>query len=228
MHPIRKQILYQLSQANSLTYTQLKPKDVEGNLFMYHLKLLINESIIEKNQLGLYELTLDGYILMSKTSRTNFRVRDQPLIFTMCICQNHNGEYLLYKRLRQPFLGLIDFPYGKLHLGEQVLDAALRELNEKTGLSGDLQFLGSVYKIIYKDQKLLTHTLVHIYRATNIKGELLAKGPMWECFWQDICEIDQKQLNPGTRDILKLLENSNVQPFFETFWYDFEEESSST
>lgn len=227
MHPIRKHILFQLSTSQALPYSKLKPKDVEGNLFMYYLKQLINEGIILKNAEGLYELTLEGFYLMSKTSRVNFRVREQPLIFNMIVCQNKKGEYLLYKRLRHPFLGLVSFPYGKLHLGEKLLDAAKRELSEKTGLSGDLKFLGTVYKIINKqndktDTKeetyFLTHVLMHIFKAEDLTGELIEKGPVWECFWGKVNSKDVKKYNPGMLDILKLIE-SKKENFFEEFTY---------
>lgn len=218
MHPIKKQILFQLSISSALPFSKLKPKQIESNLFMYHLKQLISDEIIQKNDQGLYELTLDGYILMSKTSRVNFRVREQPLIFNMIICQNSKGQYLLYKRLRQPFLGQISFPYGKLHLGEKIQPAAHRELEEKTGLKGDLEFLGSVYKIIYQQDQLLTHTLVHIFKATNIQGQLITKGPLWECFWDKITKPEDKKYNPGTADVLKLYQSSST-PFFEEFTY---------
>ncbi len=219
MHPVKKQILFQLSQSPSLSYSKLKPKEVEGNLFIYHLKQLISEEIIQKNNEGFYELTLDGYILMSKTSRINFKIREQPLIFNMIICQNSKGEYLLYKRLRQPFLGLISFPYGKLHLGETMLQAASREIKEKTGFTADLKFIGSAYKIIYQNGELLTHTLTHLFKGSNLQGELIKKGPMWECFWDKLDDPKDKKYNPGTDNILKLVKEDPPQPFFKEFTY---------
>lgn len=219
MHPVKKQILLKLSTSTQINFTGLKPKNIESNLFLYHLKQLINDNIVQKNKNGKYELSKDGIILMSKTSRASFKVREQPLIFNMIVCKNKDNKYLLYKRLRQPFLGLISFPYGKLHVGETLLESAQREFKEKTGLEADLKFSGSVYKIIRKDS-LITHVLFNIFKGTNLKGDLLKQGANWECFWGDLNKSKSKEYNPGTFEIIELLGKNQRKIFFKEYTYN--------
>src|SRR5436190_8481638 len=45
-------------------------------------------------------------------------------------------EILLIKRGRPPYAGMYALPGGKVHLDESAEQAALRELEEETGLSG--------------------------------------------------------------------------------------------
>jgi len=55
MHPIQKDILKKLMLSKTAKYSALKPKDMEGNLFSYHLKDLAKEGFIESRN-GLYAL----------------------------------------------------------------------------------------------------------------------------------------------------------------------------
>lgn len=182
MHPIKKQILRLLITNSSLLYSKLKPKEVESNLFVYHLKQLILEGLVKKRADGKYELTLEGKIYTDKLSLKNFKPRIQPKIVTLIICQNNKKELLLYKRKRQPFLGKIGFPYGKIHLGEKIFQAALRELKEKTGLSAKLTFKGDVYLTTFSKGELLNQMFCHIFEAKNPEGELIKEPEIGNCF----------------------------------------------
>jgi hypothetical protein len=44
MHVIQKEILAKLIAADSLRFSQLKPKHLESNHFMYHLRALMREA----------------------------------------------------------------------------------------------------------------------------------------------------------------------------------------
>ncbi|MDO8638731.1 MAG: NUDIX domain-containing protein, partial [Candidatus Daviesbacteria bacterium] len=143
MHPIKRQILYQLITNPFLPFSKLKSKEIESNLFIYHLKQLILEGLVKKKADGKYELTSEGIGFTDRLSLSNFKPRIQPKIITLIVCQNKNGEFLLYKRGKQPFLGYTGFPYGKIHLGEKITQAAERELKEKTGLFAKLNHRGN-------------------------------------------------------------------------------------
>ncbi|RJP46944.1 MAG: NUDIX domain-containing protein [Armatimonadetes bacterium] len=219
MHPVQKHILYNLITNPDLPYSKIKPKEVEGNLFMYHLKLLINEGLIQKRPDGRYELTPKGQIFAENLSLESFKPRIQPKIVTLIACQNSKGEFLLYKRKRQPYLGLIGFPYGKIHLGETVLQAATRELEEKTGLSAQLSHRGDVYLTSFYQTSLLSQTFCHIFFAINPAGELLTDSPIGQCFWESIKKIDKNNFIPGFADIYYLITKNTRKFFFDEFTY---------
>lgn len=219
MHPLRKQILHQLIINPYLPYSKLKPKEIEGNLFMYHLKQLISEGLVEKRLDGKYELTSEGKVFVDKLSLETFKVRIQPKIVTLTICQNKKREYLLYKRKRQPFLNLIGFPYGKIHLGEKVAQAASREFKEKTGLSASLVHRGEVYLTTFQDSEVVSQMFCHVFEGRNPKGKLIENSEIGECFWEKVKDLPDKKFMPGFGDVFNLIKNPKKELFFAEFTY---------
>src|SRR5438874_5275120 len=120
MHRLQQHILQQLIHNSRLRYAQLKPTDVEGNLFMYHLRQVMSEGWVCKAGDGAYELSPVGQAYVERLSLKTLTPRAQPRIVTLMVCQNEDSEYLLFRRKRQPLIGMVGFPYGKLHLGESI------------------------------------------------------------------------------------------------------------
>lgn len=221
MHPLQKHILHELMFNSSLAFSKIKPDNIESNLFMYHLKLLIRDGLVEKGGDGKYQLTLPGKQYADKLSLKAFKPRIQPNISTLVICQNDQGQYLLYKKRRQPFINLIGFPYGKIHLGEKIKDAAQREFEEKTNLtSTDLTHLGDMYTTVYQGKNLFTHTFFHIFEAQNFQGSLKQDSDIGLCFWSKIEDINPKELIPVVTELYNLIRSVKPsQLFFEEFVY---------
>ena len=84
----------------------------------------------------------------------------------MFVIQNSEGELLLYKRYRQPFIRQWSLPNGKVHISDRSLqDSAKRELSEKLRLK-DQKFThaGECYIRTIADGEVVMSTLVHIFR----------------------------------------------------------------
>lgn len=202
-----------------LNFSKLKPEHTESNLFMYHLKLVINDGLVYKNLTGRYELTIDGKTFSDKISLAAFKPRIQPKIITMVICKRADGKQVLYRKKRHPFIGLVGFPYGKIHLGEKVLEAANRELKEKATLSADLLLRGDVYLTTNQNGELFNQTFAHILSAAHPIGELSKDIEIGDSFWGDIEKLDPKELIPGALDIYHLVKKPQKELFFAEFVY---------
>lgn len=214
MHPYESHILKKMLLGDVLRYRDLKPKDAESNLFIYHLKNLIKQGLIEKT-IGGYRLTVAGLRYIDKISLSRFEHRSQPKIITIIISKNIKGEHLLYITKRQPFYNLIGFPYGKIHFGETLFEAANRELKEKSGLSASLKHKGDAYLKIYKDEELISHMLCHIFWADKIFGNLIRESEVGICRWGNIKNIGQNKFIPGFLEMVKLAEKSKGYFFTE-------------
>jgi len=63
---------------------------------------------------------------------------ENPKPSVALLCRNAAGEILLVKRNTEPGVGRWCLPGGFLEMGETVQQGALRELQEETGLEGEL------------------------------------------------------------------------------------------
>jgi 8-oxo-dGTP diphosphatase len=97
---------------------------------------------------------------------------ENPLPVACCIVANENREVLLVKRKKDPYKDMWCLPIGFAESGEEVSQAALRELSEETGLTGEIVRLidvDTVENYFYGSLAIVTYEV----RAT---GGKLAPG----------------------------------------------------
>jgi len=218
MHWIQAHILSQLIYRSGCRYAELKPDDVGGNLFTYHLRQLMKEKYIAKNIDGHYILTPAGRAYADTLSLASMKPRVQPRIVTLLVIRNSVGEWLFLRRKRQPLLGLAGFLYGKIHLGETVAEAAARELAEKAGLNCRLEHRGDGYITITEDGHRSSEIIFHLFYGAYPTGELNTETSAGKVFWAPESAIDETFL-PSVKDLLRLLRESDNR-FFTELKYD--------
>ena len=139
LHSVQLKILEQMLFARALKYTDMKPeKDMENNVFQYHLDQLIELGHLAKTD-HLYTLTNSGkeYANRIDTEKTEFAMQAKLSAWICASRINKNKvQYLIYTRLKHPFYGCQGFTTGKIRFGETVIEAAKRELMEETSLIG--------------------------------------------------------------------------------------------
>lgn len=219
MHWIQNHILQQLILSPDRRYADLKPANIEGNLFMYHLRRLLKEKLVHKRADGRYELTASGQVYADRLSLKTFKPRLQPRIVSLVACQNAQGQWLLFRRKRQPLIGQVGFPYGKLHQGESVLQAAERELKEKTGLTGSLQHRGDGYITIGEGGNIVSQIMFHLFYVKNPGGKLRASSKTGQAFWSDAAAVPTGELMKSVPDLIRLLQQHPRSRFFAELSY---------
>jgi len=165
-HHIQKHIISVLMYRKSARFSELRPPKTDTNLFSYHLKVLQKENLVKRLNNG-YELSQKGLIYVDRLSN-KLIPRIQPKIITMLLIQDDDGNVLLQKRTKQPYIDMWTLPNGKLHLEDASLQAcAEREVREKVGLDSlDLKHIGDSYmRVKDTDGSVLTLTFAHIFRA---------------------------------------------------------------
>jgi len=204
---IQYYILTELTRHATRRYSELRPRDVESNLFMYHLNGLLKDHFIEKVDRH-YQLATKGLQFVGTLSLTTGRTRVQPKILNAIICQNEDGEYLWSTWHRQPNTGLVSFPHGMMHFGERVMDMALNELAEKAGFEADLVYTGDAYVRGVQNNTVDRHMLVHLFKGSKLrpaKRELL-RPDISESFWSKLEDIPPERFVPGFYEIAQLVE----------------------
>jgi len=222
MHEIKKDILKKLSETKKARYSDLKRKNLEGNIFSYHLKTLVKEGYVIQKESS-YTLTAEGKHFVDRISFINFKERIQPKIVTVIILKKGN-KFLLYKRNKQPFFGHTGFPYGKIHLEERMIDAASRELTEKSGLTAKLKYRGHAYFTIHDETELVSSMLCYVFTGNQITGDLLTAFPSGECYWGSFDDIPKNKLLPGVIQMERLIKKHITGIFFEEYFLNTTEE----
>lgn len=163
-HHIQKYIMSVLLRQKTARFRDLRPPQVDTNLFSYHLKLLQKNGFIKKAEAG-YTLSPVGLGYVDRVNADKFFIRQQPKIVTMLLVQDGYGKVLLQKRTKQPYIDTWTLPYGKVHINDSsVVAGAAREAHEKLNLAVEPRHVGDAYIRVKVGDEILSSTMVHICR----------------------------------------------------------------
>ena len=116
-----------------------------------------------------------------------------------------NDKVLLVRRSRDPGKGKWAIPGGRLRFGEKIRDAAIREIEEETGLKIEITKLMDVVDIFTKDSKgrIKEHFVIIDFEGRVIGGELRASSDALEARWVDKASIHKYELTKSTAKFLQ-------------------------
>ena len=197
-HHIQKHIVDVLMYQQIVRFRDLRPPRVDTNLFTYHLKNLVKSGIVNKVAGG-YTLSSAGLSYVDRVSGEKKAIRTQPKIITMLVVQNSDGDILLQRRTKQPYIDTWTLPYGKLHIEDvSVKAAAQREAQEKIGIENQaLEHAGDCYIRVYDNDELLSTTLAHVFRF--YKDDIETSDSL---MWARPHKLAQLRLAPAVEDVM--------------------------
>lgn len=205
MHHIRRSILDKLATAEYKRYGELKPKNLDGNVFNYHLKSLIIDSLVHKNEIGYYSLTQTGrdYVV----HRHEDSSQNAHSIFLIVL--KRRSEYLLRCRDVQPLIGYTGFIHGEPEVGADVIQTAEKRLHTKTGIKNvDLSIAGSALIAQYRANELQSYShAIIVYGQTGQDIEV-GSDATGHNFWADLGEV--QMLLPSCTDIIQMIDNKQT------------------
>jgi len=211
-HHIEKFIINVLMYQEFARFSQLRAPRTDTNLFAYHLKLLQKAKIVVKTDVG-YTLSADGLSYVDRVSTEKKTIRTQPKIITMLLVQNSNGDILLQKRDKQPYINVWTLPYGKLHIEDETLEiAARRESEDKLNYSPlTIRHAGDCYIRVTSNGDPLSTTLAHVFRFEYDDIEVTD-----DLQWVRPHKLDKYRLAPAVQEIVAR-SFFNDDYFFEEF-----------
>lgn len=219
LHPIQRNILNQLLFGNKLKYSQLKPEEMEGSQFTFHLNKLISSDLVIKED-DFYALTPKGKNVANTFDSDSVNPNKQAKHSVVFCAFRKFGDVekvLVYTRKKNPFYDHQGFPTGKVMYGEEILKTAERELHEETGLTGKATLVGiRHYRVYFPTEKdLVEDKVMYVCRIDEPIGELL--GNLEGVFvWVEVPKIKDVVTNPlpEFEEILDMLSEFNGQITF--------------
>jgi len=191
------------------TFSDLWDKKVESNKFTYYLKKLESEGFVEKKQTKYY-LTVKGKSAATTISGETGKEEKRPAVTLLLVAKRKN-DYVLYKRFKEPYYGFCGFPGAKMKRGEEIIEAAKRELLEETGLSGEGQIITVQNCFVINDKELFHHMTQFVVLFENPVGELEKENREGTYEWASKEKIlSQKNLFPDIPYAIKSAENKKL------------------
>ena len=200
MHYIQAHILDKLVYANYLRNRDMRPPNVESNLYQYHLLQLQKEGFVDKTEHG-YCLSARGLAYADRHSTALKKTRSQPKLITVLFVVNDKGHILLRPKQRQPFKETLSLPSGKIHLDETIFEAAQREFREKVNdhfIINNLEHIGTAHFTIRQDEFVISDyiALLITVRVTDIDVSEIAS------FYDIDTLLTANNLTPGVAELL--------------------------
>lgn len=115
---------------------------------------------------------------------------EKPLSVVLSIARR-DGKIALIKRRRGDYKGLWALPGGKIEPSEHIDSAAVRELEEESGIKADFkEYLGLVSENLVEQEKHVNHFLLHLCRVEPEETEINS-GEEGQVKWINLHDIDQ-------------------------------------
>lgn len=112
-----------------------------------------------------------------------------------------DGHMLLIKRGKHPGKGLWAVPGGKVRFGEELVEAAKREVLEETGL------VVTVGQVVWAGEVMdeTRHMVLVDFEASVVGGQLAAGDDADEAEWVDLADIASYRLTPTMYDLIETM-----------------------
>jgi 8-oxo-dGTP pyrophosphatase MutT (NUDIX family) len=206
IHDFQATILRELLFNPGARFRDLNKVGVTNDHFTFHLNRLVGEDLVLKEK-GKYYLTQEGKEFANRMDTQSLKLEKQgKLAIALHAVRKNKGvtEYLVHKRMKEPFYGWYGSHSGKIRWGETPLETAKREFLEETGLTGDFTHKGIIhYHHFYKDGRLLEDKYFFVFRVDNVQGDLKEKVEEGENIWMTEKEFRKLENVFATFDEMK-------------------------
>lgn len=129
------------------------------------------------------------------------------------VIDRENNKVLVQNRIKGDWTG-IAFPGGHIEKGESIVDSAIREIKEETGLTiSDLQACGVKDWYIPEDNK---RYIVFLFKTYSYEGNLIEHGEEGDVFWHNIDELHLLKLAHGFDNMVKVMLDNSLNEYFIT------------
>jgi ADP-ribose pyrophosphatase YjhB (NUDIX family) len=130
---------------------------------------------------------------------------ETPLVGAGAAVFDTQGRVLLVQRGRPPRVGQWGLPGGMLEVGEQLADAAVREVQEECGVAIEIGGIAGVFEPITYDQagRIEYHYVVIDFWAEHVAGTARAGDDAAGVAWATMDEVESYSLLPESLQVVR-------------------------
>lgn len=147
VHRTQTMILGTLRRVTRARYSELlKPTELEGDRFKYHLQTLVRKRLVQKDADGLYELTAEGKEFANRLNeQTGYEIAGPKASLLLLVRSQRQGvtQYLAHQRKREPFYDFWGIASAPVVRGVPLAEAAAREVLKQTGIVTEFTVIGA-------------------------------------------------------------------------------------
>lgn len=209
-HHIQKAILQKLIHIPDARYADLKPADMDGNIFSYHLHQLERAGLILKTEENRYALTASGKAEGINSNVPAAELHAQAHSILLLQVRDNDGKWLLRRRIVHPMHGYIGFLHGEPKIGQPVAETAADRLMQQTGLTASFRVQGSGYITLYKNDDLESYTHFTLLSAMDASGELIQSNNTGENIWIENPDFADTSYIPSMVALAKMTDTTGL------------------
>lgn len=197
LHHIQQTVLRKLTYAKWVSYSELLPDGMAGNAFNYHLTYLTKHKLIEKSDQG-YTLSPLGRLVIDAMSLNAKRFKLRPSVGVMLYLKNAEGRTLTYKSSRQPLIGHVGLPFGKVRIGASFKSTAERMILRR-GIDladiSELSYFGPLNICYEEDEELVCQRTGQIWSGVYTGDPHSSGTHNGQSVWQDASSSTSDEVN---------------------------------
>jgi 8-oxo-dGTP diphosphatase len=116
-----------------------------------------------------------------------------------------DGKVLIVRRARPPARGVHTLPGGGVEVGESLVEAVVREVQEETGLAVEPVALAGYREAIVRDGegRVERHFVILPFAARWIAGEPVLNEELSEAMWLRLSELTGLTTTQGLAEIIE-------------------------
>ncbi|MGE3244789.1 MAG: NUDIX hydrolase [Beijerinckiaceae bacterium] len=128
----------------------------------------------------------------------------RPILAASAAVFRPDGRLLLGARRLPPFDKVFSLPGGLVETGESLGEAALREVEEETGVKAEIVGFNDWREVIARDEdgRVKRHYVIASFAARWVSGEGAASEELGQVIWADQPLISTLELTGGLADII--------------------------
>lgn len=172
MNWMQKEAMLVMLRNHEASLKELRPRDVQANLFAYHFDELISKGYVEKIDRGRYRLTPHGQRFANTLSSDSGAIVEEIKTVTM-FYGKRGDEYLLFRRSRHPQMNKVGLIPDRMHRDWSLKEALYNALSEKLGSSAvPVTYRKSLLIKIMHENVCVSHLNALVYEVDLVHPEL--------------------------------------------------------